>query len=73
MQANIPSSAQIQDEPSKVLKILSFVCPPVGLIVYLSLVGKLPRQAVSAGLSAAKGAGTLLALLLLLAVGSFVL
>lgn len=63
-----PPPAQVKDVPSKVLNILSFVCPPVGLVVYLSLVGKLPRQAMSAGMSAAKGIGTLLAILLLLTV-----
>ena|SRR5687768_9118705 len=55
----------VQDRPSKVLNILSFFCPPVGLVVYLSLVGKLPSQALSAGMSAARGLGALLVVLLL--------
>ena len=71
MQVPTSPPAQVQDQPSKVLNILSFLCPPVGLIVYLSLVGKLPRQALSAGMSAVKGVVTLLILFLLLAAASF--
>ena len=43
------------DIPSKALNILSFLCPPLGLVIYLVLVGKLPRQAASAGRFAIKG------------------
>lgn len=43
------------DRPSRALNILSALAPPLGLIFYLVLVGKLPHQAVSAGTSAIKG------------------
>jgi hypothetical protein len=79
MQAHLPSplpsqlsvqeQLHLQDRPSKILNILCFLCPPLGLIVYLALVGKLPRQALSASLSAAKGIATLLGLLFLIALG----
>lgn len=43
------------DQPSTALNVLSAACPPLGLLIYLSLVGKLPRQAVAAGRSAVHG------------------
>jgi hypothetical protein len=54
---NIQPDLTNYDQPSRALNILSFICPPLGLIIYLALVGKLPRQAISAGHSATKGVG----------------
>ena len=70
MRAPRSPSALPHDRPSKVLNTLSFVCPPLGLIVYLSLVGKLPDQGSSAGASAVRGAAAfgLLILFALIAV-----
>jgi len=55
MNSPISPSLDAYDNPSKMLNIISFLCPPLGLIIYLALVSKLPRQATSAGTSATKG------------------
>ena len=53
------------DQPSTALNVLSAACPPLGLVIYLSLVGKLPRQAVSAGRCASYSAVGVVSLYLL--------
>lgn len=63
----------LEDKPSKALNILSFICPPIGLIIYLSLIGKMPRQALGAGRSATKGAVTYLVLFPVWILGVFAL
>lgn len=63
---NVQPDLTAYDQPSRVLNVLSFVCPPLGLIVYLALVGKLPRQAMSAGRSATKGAALFVGAFLLM-------
>lgn len=63
----------LPDHPSKILNLICFLCPPLGLVVYLSLVGKLPRQAQSAGLWGARGVGTLLVGFVLYGAGLFVM
>ena len=68
-----PGTSPLSDQPSKALNILSFICPPVGLIVYLALIGPLPYQALSAAKSATKGAVTYLICLPLWLLGVFVL
>lgn len=60
------------DQPSKILNILCFVCPPIALLVYLALVGKLPRQALCAGLWGARGAATGVVLFILGNIGVFI-
>lgn len=69
MEMPVSPSLESFDRPSKALNILSFLLPPAGLLVYLALVGKLPRQALCAGLWAVRGTVTMAVLCVLVMVG----
>lgn len=58
MNANLLRDLSAYDGRSIVLNIVSFLLPPLGLVLYLALmIARLPQKAVSAGRSATFGLG----------------
>jgi hypothetical protein len=60
----MPPPAHVHDEPNQIVDAVSLVCPPLGFIAYVTLLGQLPRQAVNAARFALYGLGVWVFLLL---------
>ena len=41
-------NASMHDRPNQVVDAISFLCPPLGFISYVTLLGTVPRQALNA-------------------------
>lgn len=53
------------DEPNQIIDAVSLVCPPLGFIAYVTLLGQLPRQALNAARFALYGLGVWMFLLII--------
>lgn len=53
------------DEPNQIIDAVSLVCPPLGFIAYVTLLGQLPRQALNAARFALYGLGVWMFLLVI--------
>ena len=52
------------DEPNQIIDVVSLVCPPLGFIAYVTLLGQMPRQALNAARFALYGLGVWMVLLI---------
>lgn len=59
----IASSSYVTDEPNQIIDAVSLVCPPLGFVAYVTLLGQLPRQAMNAARFAMYGLGVWIFLL----------
>lgn len=59
----VASSTYVVDEPNQIIDAVSLVCPPLGFIAYVTLLGQLPRQALNAARFAMYGLGVWIFLL----------
>ena len=57
-------SFYMADEPNQIIDAVSLVCPPLGFVAYVTLLGQMPRQAVNAARYAMYGVGVWVFLLL---------
>jgi hypothetical protein len=55
MNSDISPSYLPNDKPNTALKVLSFLCPFAGFLIYFAIISSLPRQAISARSWAIRG------------------
>ncbi len=59
-------SFYVADEPNQIIDAVSLVCPPLGFVAYVTLLGQMPRQALNAARYAMYGLGIWVVLLTIL-------
>lgn len=59
----------VADEPNQIVDAVSLVCPPLGFVAYVTLLGQMPRQALSAARFALYGLGVWVFLFLFFFIG----